>query len=270
MTTDPEPDRGQVPYRSQLPLVPAGETPELEHSHTEAAIAQRLAQPVAKSYLRDAVYGAIDGAVTTFAVVSGVSGAGLSPSIIIILGVANLLGDGFSMAAANFLGTRAENQLHDKMRAMERNHIEHYPDGEKEEVRQILKRRGYEGELLEQTLEHITSDKDTWVDTMLQYEHGITGTHSSPLPAAVTTMVSFIVVGLIPLLPFITQWLSGLSMPSFTLSTLFTAVAFFFVGSLKARYVEQSWIWSALETLLVGCLAAAIAYSCGYLLSGIV
>ena len=65
------------------------------------------------TYLKDFIYGAIDGAVTTFAVVSGVAGAGLSSSIIIILGIANLVADGFSMAVGNFLGSRAENQAMD-------------------------------------------------------------------------------------------------------------------------------------------------------------
>ena len=64
----------------------------------------------ASKYLRDVIYGAMDGAVTTFAVVSGVTGAGLSPKIVLVLGVAGVVGDGFSMAAGNYLGTKAEGE----------------------------------------------------------------------------------------------------------------------------------------------------------------
>lgn len=65
-------------------------------------------------YLRDVIYGALDGAVTTFAVVSGVAGAGLSPKIVLVLGAAGVIGDGFSMAAGNYLGTKADNQRRDE------------------------------------------------------------------------------------------------------------------------------------------------------------
>ena len=109
----------------------AGVSMPLEHSHVPTDIAARIAAPNSRSYLKDGIYGAIDGAVTTFAVVSGVAGAGLSPSIVIVLGVANLVGDGFSMAAGNFLGTRAENQELEKLRAVEYKHIRECPEGER-------------------------------------------------------------------------------------------------------------------------------------------
>ena len=79
--------------------------------HTSAAIRERLHLGPDHSYLRDFIYGAVDGIVTTFAVVAGVAGAQLSAGIVIVLGVANLLGDGFSMAVSNYLGTRADEQL---------------------------------------------------------------------------------------------------------------------------------------------------------------
>ena len=80
----------------------------LEHEHTPEAIAERLGRGARHNYLRDFVYGGIDGAVTTFAVVAGTIGANLATRIVLILGAANLIADGFSMAASNFLGTRAE------------------------------------------------------------------------------------------------------------------------------------------------------------------
>ena len=82
----------------------------LEHGHHPHEIAKRLEQGPRVSYLRDWVYGGIDGTVTTFAVVAGVTGASLSTKALLILGVANLLADGFSMAAANFSGTKSRDR----------------------------------------------------------------------------------------------------------------------------------------------------------------
>ena len=73
----------------------------LEHSHTEQAIRARLARGPRSNYLRDWIYGGIDGAVTTFAIVAGVAGADLSAAVVLVLGFANLLADGFAMAASN-------------------------------------------------------------------------------------------------------------------------------------------------------------------------
>src|SRR5688500_20164740 len=80
----------------------------MEHEHSPEAIRRRLESGPTHNYLRDWIYGGIDGAVTTLAVVTGVAGAQLSPWIILVLGFANLLADGFSMAASNYLGTKAE------------------------------------------------------------------------------------------------------------------------------------------------------------------
>lgn len=242
---------------------------QLEHSHTHDGIRRRLDLPRPRSYLRDAIYGAIDGAVTTFAIVAGVSGGGLSAQVVIILGVANLIGDGFSMAAANFLGTRAENQRVAKLRAIEKKHIAECAEGEREEVRQILGRQGYSGDLLEATLAHITADEERWLKTMLEFEYGVSDNPIPPLPAALATFLSFLLVGSLPLLPFVVQ-LAGANVPApFAMSGIMTATAFFTVGSAKSKHVDQHWFWSGIETLAVGAVAAVLAYLVGYLLSGL-
>src|SRR5881394_4443903 len=114
----------------------------MEHDHSVEAIQQRLSAGPRHNYLRDWIYGGIDGSVTTFAVVTGVVGAHLSPAVIVIMGFANLVGDGFSMAASNFLGTKSEHDDVNRIEAVERRHIEVAPEGEREEVRQNLCREG--------------------------------------------------------------------------------------------------------------------------------
>jgi VIT1/CCC1 family predicted Fe2+/Mn2+ transporter len=243
----------------------------LRASHTPQAIRRRLQSGPDHSYLRDFVYGAIDGAVTTFAVVSGVAGAGLDAKIVVILGVANLVGDGFSMAAGNFLGTRAEEQVRDRARQTELRHIEQVPDGEREEIRQIFAAQGFSGEALENAVNVITADRQRWVETMLKEEYGLALAGPSPLRAAVMTFVAFLLIGLIPLVPFVLTLIGRVELPApFVSSTVATAAAFFSIGAIKSRFVQQPWYAAGLETLLVGGCAAALAYGCGALLGFVV
>ncbi len=244
---------------------------ELEHSHDPEEISQRLKGAKKHNYLGDFVYGAIDGTVTTFAVVSGVAGAGLDPGIVIVLGLANLVGDGFSMAAGNYLGTRTEGQLLERAREMERRHIRTSPEGEREEIRQIFHKKGFRDEDLERAVDIVTSDEVRWVDTMLVDELGLVLDSPSPIKAAVTTFVAFCLFGVLPLLAF----LYGNVVPTGTwtlylVSTVVTAIAFFLIGATKSFFVEQKWYWAGTETLIVGGIAASLAYVVGLLLQGLV
>ncbi len=235
---------------------------ELAESHTPRAIRDRLKRS-RTSYLSDGIYGSIDGTVTTFAVVAGVSGAALSPRIVIILGLANLFADGFSMAASNFLGTRAEAQQRARARREEEHHIETHPEGEREEMRQIYRGKGLSGDALEAVVEAMTADKERWISAMLTEEHGFSLEPRSAWRAATATLIAFIVVGAIPLLPFIV----GME-PAFVYSTICTGIAFFCVGMGKTKFVDQRWWTGGLETLAVGGLAAIIAYGVGIALRG--
>lgn len=243
---------------------------QLAATHTHDAIRIRLSGRRRHSYLSDFIYGGIDGAVTTFAVVAGVTGAGLDSRIIIVLGLANLVGDGFSMAAANFLGVRATAQELARARADESHQIEHYPEGEREEIRQIFTGHGVTGDALDRVVEAITSDRNRWIDTMITHELGMALEHRSPARAGSTTFVAFMIVGAIPLVPFLLGQLDLMPATPYGASVLATGIAFFLVGAMKCRFVDQRWWFGGTETLAVGGLAAALAYAVGVLLRGVV
>lgn len=236
----------------------------MEHEHTHAAIRARLAAGPRQSHLRDWVYGGIDGAVTTFAIVSGVVGAQLSPGIILILGAANLVADGLSMAAGNYLATRAEQEEFRYAEAVEHRHIATAPEGEREEVREIFRRRGLHGDLLERLVAAITADRDRWVQTMLRDEYGLPAAVRSPWRAAGSTFSAFLLCGLVPLLPFV----AGLT-NAFAVAAVATGLVFALIGALKSRWSIRSWWRAGSETLAVGGGAAAVAYGIGAWLRGL-
>lgn len=155
------------------------------------------------SYLRSMVFAANDGIITTFAVVTGATGASLNPSVVIILGFANLLADGFSMATGVYMGSKSEKE----------------------------------------------------------YEKSNNNPHwrsDDPYGQAIVTFFSFVLFGLIPLVPFVLS----LALP-FYLSIFFVVIALFVLGMIKSLYSKKNLIKGGFEVLLIGGMAAAIAYLVG-------
>lgn len=229
--------------------------------HHPAAVRLRLAANQPHDYLGDAVLGGIDGCVTTFAVVAGAVGGGFSGAVIVVLGFANLIADGFSMAVSNYLGTKSEQERIENARAREQAEIDTFPEGEREEIRQIFSRKGFSGETLERIVATISGNRKLWVETMLTEELGLRLTSRPPLRAGLATFGAFLCVGLLPLLPFLVP---GLELGErFIASSAMTALAFAGVGFAKGVILQRSRLRAALETLLTGGGAALLAYYLG-------
>jgi vacuolar iron transporter family protein len=241
----------------------------LQDEHTQEAIANRLRSAARHSYLGDFVLGAVDGAVTTFAIVAGASGAGLSNGIVVVMGLANVLADGLSMAASNFLRAKSDQQLLAKSRHIERMHIQQIPEGEREEIRQIFATKGFQGEVLERIVDTITADRELWVNTMLAEEWKLSLHPPSAWKAGLATFTAFLLAGMVPLLPAIVT-LRGDATHSFLYSSLMTAATFFAVGFARGVIVNENRWWNAAETLSIGGIAAAVAYAVGAMLERLV
>ncbi|MBP7807615.1 VIT1/CCC1 transporter family protein [Candidatus Saccharibacteria bacterium] len=171
-----------------------------------------------EDYLSEFVYGGIDGAVTTFAVVAGATGARFDSKVLLVLGFANLIADGFSMGVGSYLSTKSEQQL--------------------------MEKKG----------ESITDEP-------------------SPVINGVTTYASFILVGLVPLLVFTADFVFDLgmnNMDAFYLTAFMTALAFVGIGLLKSRVAQAPRVRSIMETLVLGVIAAGLAYVLGDLLEKLI
>ncbi len=224
-----------------------------------------------QKYLGEFVYGGIDGSITTFAVVAGAAGAHLDSSIVVILGLANLIADGFSMSVGSYLSKKSELEHYQKHRNIELWEIEQWPDREMEEIREIYRAKGFKGELLEQVVTVITSNKATWADEMMLGEHEMIPEKKSPVRMGLVTFISFFVVGFIPLAVYVWHFMQPNpgSEPLLPIASGLTLVAFVVIGYLKS-YVAQTNKWRSIsETVALGAIAAGLAYFTGSFLETI-
>jgi VIT1/CCC1 family predicted Fe2+/Mn2+ transporter len=238
--------------------------PHQEHQYHGSG--PRWLQPF-QHYLAEFVYGGIDGSVTTFAVVAGASGAELDARIVLILGFANLIADGFSMSVGSYLSRKSEQENFRKHESIEYWEVDNLPERERQEVREIMQEKGFDGPLLERVVEVLTADRDRWVDVMMKEELGMMRETRSPLAMAAVTFFSFLLVGFIPLFSYILEF-AGAPLPTdkFWTASALTGLAFVFIGYLKSYVSGTHRLRSILETLLLGSSAAVLAYFAGDLL----
>ena len=234
----------------------------LEADHTPEKIRERLEASMEHSYLSDSVLGGIDGAVTTFAIVAGTMGGGFTALVALALGLSNLVADGLSMAVSNFEASSSLRARILQKRKEETQAIKTYPEGEKEEIRQIYARKGFEGELLEEIVATITSDRDLWIDTMIKEEYGLPLEVPVPIQSARVTFLSFILFGLMPLLPFF--YIYGNMQHSFIISCALTGIAFFLIGAMKGFVLNIHPLKEAVLVFLLGSITALLSYGISY------
>lgn len=222
-------------------------------------------------YFKEVIYGGIDGIVTTFAVVAGFSGAALSGDttvqlsflVVLLFGLANLFADAASMGLGNFLSVRSERDLYCAARRREEHEVRADPDGEVARTVALMEAKGFSAEDAETLAAIYRNNEEYWVDFMMQHDHELSDPRGdNPYLTGLATFGSFLLFGAVPLLPFMLQS-EGSASTAFLLSSVGTFGALIALGLLKWRVVRTSFISSLSEVLIVGSVAAGIAYLVG-------
>jgi VIT1/CCC1 family predicted Fe2+/Mn2+ transporter len=212
----------------------------------------------AGSFIRDVVLGSSDGLVAVLAFVAGVSASLGARRTILLAGLAEMFAGAASMGLGAYLGTKSEREFYEKELAREKAEIVEMPHEEREEIRQIYRRKGFEGKELEMVVARITGDRERWLKVMMHEELGFPQkTHGSPLQAGAAMALAYVVGAAIPISPYFV--FSG-GRSALLASILCTLGALFAVGAWKSRLSRRVWWKAGLEMSLAGGAGALICY----------
>ncbi len=225
-------------------------------------------------YLKSIIYGGIDGIITMFSVIAGVTGANLAIGIVLILGFANLIGDGLSMGIGDYLSSKSEIEYQRRERARETWEVEHYPAGERQELIDIYIHKGLDKVESETLVDCLGKNRKIFLDTMMVEELGILESLGSPRAKALTTFGAFNLFGFLPVISYILDHvitpLAHDPFLNFVVACVVTGCTLFILGTAKAKFTGKSWVRSGAELLGMGGIAAAAAYLLGFLLTNII
>jgi VIT1/CCC1 family predicted Fe2+/Mn2+ transporter len=167
------------------------------------------------------------------------------------------------MSVGAYLSAKSERDNFNKHEKIEYWEIENLPDLEREEIAEIYREKGFKGELLDKIVNHICSDKDLWVAEMMKDELGMMKESKSPFKIGLATLLSFILVGFIPLMVYLWDFFIPIDQDIFLWTSILTGLAFVIVGWLKGIVNQTSALRSISETLSLGLLAAVVAFYVG-------
>lgn len=214
-----------------------------------------------RDYLGEAVYGALDGTVTTFAIVAGAIGADLSANVILILGLANLFADGFSMATGSYFSEKSKKSQFHSIRAEKKSLLIKHPAEVRAELTVLYEEMGLSKKEVACVVDAVSSSEKAAVKDLL-FKDRIFLEASEPLLGALVTFGAFVFVGSIPILPLVL-----IGHISFWSILLMVALVLFLVGSLRSKITLISWWQGGLEIMVAGVIASLIAYYIGDVLS---
>lgn len=224
---------------------------------------EKIKEPhIEESYLADVILGGQDGLVNVLGVILGVAAASGDMRIIIAAGLAATFAESVSMGAVAFTSMRARRDFYLSELAREKKEMEEVPEIEREEIREIYRKKGFSGKLLEQIVAKITSDEKVWLDTMMREELGLEPIEESQtVKSSITVFVSAMIGSFIPLLPFLFLAVGQ----GIAVSFIVSAVTLFVFGIYKAKATVGRPLRSGLELLVIGMLAALVGYVIGFL-----
>ncbi|KAF0685121.1 Aste57867_22946 [Aphanomyces stellatus] len=222
-------------------------------------------------HIKSAVYGGLDGIITTFATVTSVAGSGLPHAVILILGLAHLVADGLSMGMGDVLSTQAEIDLVHHERARETWEFDNFPEGEVQEMVELYESKGVDHEDATQVVEILSKYKEAFIDIMMVEELKLmpVDEDDNPLIGGLVTFASFVLFGAVPLLSYLINLVPGIQLTGDQAlwgSCILTALTLFILGAVKGQYVGQKWYISGLYMAVNGTIAAGSGWVIGYLL----
>jgi vacuolar iron transporter family protein len=215
---------------------------------------------VTGGWLRPAVFGAMDGLVSNFALIAGVAGGGVDRSVIILAGLAGLAAGAFSMAAGEYTSVATQAELAEAEISLEREELRTNPDAEERELADMYVAKGLEPELAKEVARQLHLDPDRALDVHTREELGVTlGDLPSPRLAAASSFVAFAVGALVPVMPYLlgaqTLW------PAVVVSLL----GLFLTGAAVTRLTSRPWWYGGIRQVVLGSTAAALTYAFGNL-----
>jgi vacuolar iron transporter family protein len=213
----------------------------------------------ASETVRDIVIGMSDGLTVPFALAAGLSGAVSSTHIIVTAGMAEIAAGSIAMGLGGYLAARTDAEHYTSERKREFREIREIPQEEAKEVAEIFQDYSLgEAEIMAIT-DRLREDPNKWVDFMMRFELGLEAPNPSrALYSALTIACSYIVGGLVPLLPYI---LIDNSVIALKVSAIFTLLALFGFGYIKGNFTGAKPLRSAIQTALIGGLAATTAFA---------
>jgi predicted membrane protein (TIGR00267 family) len=212
--------------------------------------------------LRDVILGGQDGLVNMLGIALGVVAASGSTHVLVVTGIAAAITESISMGAVAYTSFGSDRDFYLAERAREQNEIETQPNDEREEVREIYASKGFRGQLLEDVVSTITSNRETWVSTMMNEElHLQPVAQQSLVQSAVVVTVATLIGHFIPIVPFMVVART----PAIVLAITLSAVTLFGVGVYSAKTLVGDWRRSGLQMVLIGLGAAAVGFLIGRL-----
>lgn len=213
----------------------------------------------ASETVRDVVIGMADGLTVPFALAAGLSGAIASTDIIVVAGLAEIAAGAIAMGLGGYLAARTDAQHYASERRREVHEVQHLADRERHEVAEIFHGYGLSGPQLESVVAAISADPDRWVDFMMRHELGLEAPNPRRAPvSALTIGGSYLLGGLVPLAAY---FFTADAHRALLASIVLTGIALLVFGGIKARLTAVPVLRGALETLLVGGLAAGVAFA---------
>jgi VIT1/CCC1 family predicted Fe2+/Mn2+ transporter len=215
------------------------------------------------SEIREAVFGAQDGLISTLAVVSTVGGATHEPFPVLVAGLASALAGIFSMSAGEYMSSKSQREIFEAQIATEAVEVDERPGEAEAEVAFMLHEEGLDPAAAQRVAHELASNKKVLLKTMVEKELGLAvDEDASPLRGAAVMGSSFGVAALVPILPYLFLSVSS----ALYLSVALTAVTLFGMGALKSRWTRRHWFVSGLEIFGLGAFAGIAGYFFGTLL----